>query len=409
MEQNVLSVSQLNGYIKMLVERDEVLSYVTLRGEISNFKYHTSGHLYFTLKDTESEISAVMFRAAASKLIFEPKNGMLVTVYGRVSVYEKSGKYQIYVNAMSDDGLGRMYIELERLKKKLAAEGIFDEKRKRELPVFPKCIGIVTSPTGAAVRDMINITGRRYPEAKLLISPAMVQGEYAPASICEALSLLYAYGGCDVIIVGRGGGSAEDLWAFNNEELVRTVAASPVPIISAVGHETDFTLCDLAADRRAPTPSAAAEMAVPDRSELIMRLIDGEERLWGGLRNYVVSATKLLGEKKRILGLSSPDTKLLAMKERYSYSVSQLHGNIQNMTERAKLRFSQNIGTLESMNPLAVMKRGYSAVRRGDGAIVDSVEKIKENDSVELILADGIAEARIGHIIKNTDRKKGDV
>ena len=273
-----LSVSDVNKYIKMLFSADDVLSSVAIRGEISNFKRHSSGHLYFTLKDSGGEIAAVMFRADASRLPFVPADGMRIVAYGSVDVYERSGRYQVYVRSMVADGVGAMAEAYERLRRKLEAEGLFDESRKRPIPKYPQCIGVITAPTGAAIRDILNITGRRYPQAKILIYPSLVQGADAPASLCAGLGLLCAHGECDVIIIGRGGGSIEDLWGFNDEAVVRAVAASSIPVISAVGHETDFTLCDFAADKRAPTPSAAAEIATPDGEAIGAFLRDVESR-----------------------------------------------------------------------------------------------------------------------------------
>jgi exodeoxyribonuclease VII large subunit len=301
-----LTVTDVNRYIKSLLNSDEVLSAVTIRGEISNFKAHGSGHLYFTLKDEGAEIAAVMFRGDASRLAFRPADGMRVVVYGSVDVYEKSGRYQVYVRTMQADGVGAMMLAFERLKRKLTAEGLFDEARKRPLPPFPTCVGVITAPTGAAIQDILNITGRRYPQAKILLYPSLVQGAEAPASLCAGLATLNALEACDVIILGRGGGSLEDLWAFNDEALVRAVAASRIPVISAVGHETDFTLCDFAADRRAPTPSAAAELAVPDRRALTERLAQIKDALQGSALARVQRQQQRLLQKIKACACSPP-------------------------------------------------------------------------------------------------------
>jgi len=265
-----LTVTQLNEYVKMLLDSDALLgSGIWVRAEISNFKHHYgTGHFYFSLKDDGALVRAVMFRFNAQKLAFEPKDGMRVLVHGKVSAFVRDGQYQLYVDDIVPDGKGALYFAFEQLKKKLEAEGLFEESRKRPLPRFPEKIGIVTSPTGAAIRDMINILGRRYPCAELFLYPALVQGPEAPADLMAGLKFFAEKKRVDVIIIGRGGGSVEDLWAFNNEQLAYAVAASPVPVISAVGHESDFTICDFVADKRAPTPSAAAELAAPDRMEL---------------------------------------------------------------------------------------------------------------------------------------------
>ena len=402
----ILSVSQLNKYIKMLMESDEVLNYVTLRGEISNFKYHSSGHMYFTLKDQESEIAAVMFRGAAARLNFAPKNGMQVTAYGRVSVYEVSGKYQLYVNAMTNDGAGALYAEYLRLLEKLRGEGLFDEERKKPLPRFPRRVGIITSPTGAAIRDMINVTGRRYPAADLVICPATVQGAEAPASLCAALRLLDAVGECDVIIIGRGGGSAEDLWAFNNEELVRAVAAAQTPIISAVGHETDTTLCDFAADKRAPTPSAAAELAVPDREALMQGLderLDSLDRIMSKRLSELSATVEGLSKQ---LSLASPSARLDGVASRLTRAREVMDVSIDKLLESRRLMLVSAVGKLEATNPLAVIGRGYSMTRAESGAVVSSVEDVSLGDSISVMVSDGHVDAVVSGIRPQTDRER---
>ena len=282
----VISVSQLNRYVKSLLEGDPHLTGVYVGGEISNFTNHVrSGHFYLTLKDEGAVVKAVMFRAFASKVPFTPENGMKVIVKARVSLYDKDGSYQLYIEEMQPDGVGALQVAYEQLKAKLAAEGLFDERRKRPLPSYPSLVGVITSPTGAAVRDILNILGRRYPYAAVLFAPVLVQGEGAPAQLIDALNRFAALRQAgskytpDVLIIGRGGGSIEELWAFNDENVARAVAASPIPVISAVGHETDFTICDFAADLRAPTPSAAAELAVPDTRQLLGRLTQLQARL----------------------------------------------------------------------------------------------------------------------------------
>ncbi len=399
----LMSVTQVNRYIKMLMEQDDVLSYVSMRGEISNMKYHSSGHLYFTIKDEESEIAAVMFRSAASALNFEAKNGMRVTVHGRVSVYEKSGRYQIYVSTMAADGIGALYLEYRRLFEQLSREGLFDEARKRPLPVYPKCIGIITSPTGAAVRDMLNVTGRRYPAAKILLYPSLVQGREAPASLCTALDYLNAESECDVIIIGRGGGSIEDLWAFNDEQLARRVAASRIPVISAVGHETDFTLCDFAADKRAPTPSAAAELAVPDRYELLGRLDEMAGRLDGLLARGMERRQHLLADRQKRLQIASPEAKVALAQDRTKVYHARMEKSMQALLERSRLKLGERVAKLSAMNPLAVLERGYGVVER-DGRVLSSVKDMAVGDHVTLRVSDGEAQAVIRSIkLKNNE------
>ena len=394
-ERTALSVTQLNGYIKLMMDNDDFLSSVAIRGEISNFKRHTSGHLYFTLKDERSEISAIMFRSAADRLGFVPKSGMTVVVYGKVSVYEASGKYQIYVSAMTDDGIGEMYRQFLLLKAKLEAEGLFEPERKKPLPAYPKRIGVVTSPTGAAIRDIINVTGRRFPMAELLISPALVQGAEAPASLCSALELLIATGDCDGIIIGRGGGSAEDLFAFNDEALVRAVAACPVPIISAVGHETDTTLCDYAADLRAPTPSAAAETSVPDRLSLMQGLADKEDKLEGSIERTLVGYTKKINEFSLQLEARSPSARLENVSMRLNGASELLFKNMSNKLESKRLMLSSVVGRLESVNPMSVIGRGYSMALDESGNIVSSVFDVESGDGISVRVKDGNIFARV--------------
>ena len=398
--ESAMSVTQVNRYIKMLMDADDVLSYVTVRGEISNLKYHTSGHLYFTLKDEESEIPAVMFRSAASTLRFAVKNGMRVTVFGKISVYEKSGRYQVYASAMTEDGVGALYLEYQRLHRALAAEGLFDESRKRPLPKYPKCIGIITSPTGAAVRDMINITGRRYPAAKILLYPSLVQGKDAPASLCMALAYLNAESDCDVIIIGRGGGSIEDLWAFNDEALVRAVAASRIPVISAVGHETDFTLCDFAADQRAPTPSAAAELAVPDRRQLLELLDEACGRMDLRLEQYLERKKMAINVRGGRLALASPEEKIARIRQRVTNDSERMERAMQTRTERGRLVLSQYVEKLNATNPLSVLERGFGVVSK-NGKILNTVSELRVGDRVALRLADGRAEAEIASVTPN--------
>ncbi len=389
---DALSVTQVNKYIKLMMEEDDFLCNVVVRGEISNFKRHTSGHLYFTLKDESSEISAVMFQSAANKLSFSPLSGNTVIVYGRVSVYETVGKYQIYVSTMINDGAGVLFEQYKRLLEKLRAEGLFDADKKKPIPTFPKRIGIVTSPTGAAIRDMINVTGRRYPSAELLISPALVQGADAPADLCRALALLDTLGDCDVIIIGRGGGSIEDLWAFNDEMLVRTVASCNTPIISAVGHETDTTLCDYAADLRAPTPSAAAEQAVPHR-DAIMQTIDSRLlSIEHSLEAKIKEQRTAVSAYARHIDSLSPYKKLSVTRERIDAYTKMLDQAVDALLDNTKTRLVGSIGRLEAVNPLAVLKRGYSMAVDESGSVVSSVNNVSSGDRLSLRLSDGTVE-----------------
>lgn len=393
--ETALSVSDANKYVKMLMENDALLSSISVRGEISNLKYHTSGHLYFTLKDEGAELSAVMFRSSVNAMTFAAKNGMKVTAYGRISMYEKSGKCQMYVTAMTDDGKGALQLEYERLLKKLTEEGLFAQDRKKKLPAFPSCIGIITSPTGAAVRDMINVTGRRWPTAKIQLYPSLVQGADAPESLCKGLECLNALGECDVIIIGRGGGSIEDLWAFNDESVVRAVAASNIPVISAVGHETDFTLCDFAADLRAPTPSAAAELAVPDKNEFKMRLDDVFLRTEGAFSRLMLLNKRRVDELAGRLALSSPTARLEKEKKEIALRRQIMDREMAAICRRSSDLLAKIAGRLEAMSPLAVLARGYSVTRKENGELVSSVNSLAVGENVKLIFCDGEADAQI--------------
>lgn len=389
------TVTDLNRYIKSLISSDEVLSSVVVRGEISNFKPHPSGHLYFTIKDEGAELSAVMFRSDAARLAFRPMNGMSVLVYGNVDVYEKSGRVQVYARTMMADGAGAMAQAYERLKKKLEAEGLFSEERKKPLPAFPERIGVITAPTGAAIRDILNITGRRYPQAQILIYPSLVQGADAPLSLRAGVEFLNATDACDVIILGRGGGSIEDLWAFNDEALVRAVADSKIPVISAVGHETDFTLCDFAADRRAPTPSAAAELAVPDRGVLLTKTNETATQLSRTMQKRLSMLQASLEARKQTLTLLSPEGKLERGRKELGYISEGMNRAIAQILQRDQARLRSSIEQLGALNPLAILQRGYSAIKDPSGRMIASIDGLTVGQTVEIILRDGSAVAEI--------------
>ena len=387
------TVTELNEYIKGRLETDSRLSRIFVRGEISNFTRHSSGHLYFSIKDEGGQIRAVMFRSAAATLTFVPEDGMKVLVTGSVSVYVKSGSYQIYVTSLRPDGLGALYLAYERLKRKLEEEGLFAEERKRPLPQFPKKIGVITSPTGAAVRDILHITGRRYPLADILLYPALVQGEGAPASLLAGLRY-FAHSDADVIIIGRGGGSIEDLWAFNNEAVARQIACMPMPVISAVGHETDFTICDFVADLRAPTPSAAAELAVPDIRELMLSLDAAADRAaaaLSGMAKQKKERLAALADRLRLLG----EGRILEGKRQ---ALSRLQEKIEAIAkidfERRKTDISKKAEKLEALSPLRVLHRGYCVAEDEDGVLA-SVERAEIGKTLNLTLSDGKISATI--------------
>ena len=394
-ERTVLSVTQLNEYIKARIDADRYLGSLWIRGEVSNFVHHKTGHLYFTLKDENSLVRALMFASSASKLKFSPENGMKVLAHGRIAAYIRDGQYNLYVDAMEPDGIGALYVAYEQLKRKLEGEGLFREDRKKPLPKIPTRVGVITSPTGAAVRDIINIISRRFPYAKILIYPSLVQGDGAPEQLIAGLRYFNAALAADVIILGRGGGSIEDLWAFNNEALAREVAASRIPVISAVGHETDFTICDFAADRRAPTPSAAAELAVPETEELKRKI----HNIIGRMDTLVSSSIRIRRKSVETLRdsrvLCDPLRILDEKKTRLVMDTQQLEGVMRLAIKEKKARFEKNASKLEALNPLSVLLRGYSAVFREEGGLVKSVRDVEVGDSVVFRTSDGRLGARI--------------
>ena len=403
MEQSTrfLTVSQINEYVKMLMDSNPVLKNVWVKGEISNFKNHYStGHLYFSLKDDTGLLRAVMFRTSAQKLNFLPKDGMKVLVRGRISAFVRDGQYQIYAEEMVPDGVGALYLAFEQLKQKLAARGLFDEARKKPLPKYPARIGIVTSPTGAAIRDMLNILGRRFPCAEIRLYPAQVQGPDAPPQLIRGIEYFNKSQSADVIIVGRGGGSAEDLWAFNDERLALCVAASKIPVISAVGHESDFTICDFVADRRAPTPSAAAELAVPDREELLRSLAKVSGKLSSVLSRRIEtdrSRLKLLRES----GVLSGAAPMLNEKRMVLlYMEKNLDSVLRNTVTRSSTALSGVAARLEALSPLSVLARGYGVVTDVEGAAVRSVSCIKEEDDISVRVSDGTLVATVKSVQK---------
>lgn len=391
------SVSELNGYIKTLFENDRALRAVNVRGEISNFTRHSSGHLYFSVKDSEGQIRAVMFRSSAARLAFMPENGMKVILHGTVSVYPRDGSYQLYVNSIQPDGIGALYLAFEQLKARLAEEGLFEEYHKKALPAIPKRVGVITSPTGAAVRDIINVTGRRFPLAEIFVYPALVQGAGAEADLVKAVDFFDKSGLCDVVIIGRGGGSIEDLWAFNSEKLARRIYDAEVPIISAVGHEVDFTICDFVSDFRAPTPSAAAEIAVPDSRTLALQLDGMLDRAASALGRALESKRDKLSKISDSDVFKSPVTMLDGAKNR----LSELHKSAFDLTaravERQKSAFSVLAGKLNALSPLSVLARGYSVAQK-DGSVIKSVSELKKNDGISLRFADGRAFATVNEV-----------
>ena len=399
----ILSVTQINEYIRALIAQDEVLSMIMVRGEISNLTLHRSGHIYFTLKDETSVLKAVMFRSSAQRVKFALKEGMNVIVYGRISLYTPSGQYQLYAEDIQPDGIGALYVAYEQIKDKLAKEGLFDASRKKPIPKIPTTVGIVTSPTGAAIHDMINVMGRRFPLAKLLLYPALVQGENAYKTLISGIEYFNQTKSADVIIIGRGGGSMEDLWAFNNVELAYAIAKSSIPVISAVGHESDFTICDFVADLRAPTPSAAAELAVPDaltvRNEINQTITDVEKKLI--MQIYQCRKQIELLSSSRVL--SSKESLLDEYKMKINLLSDKLDSNISNIMKDKGYSFSVLCAKLQAISPLNTLARGYSMVQDSQGKVVSSVNNIKKDDIINISLADGNAQA----IVQETNKLGG--
>lgn len=394
-EPKIFTVGQINRYIRNLLENDFILSSLLVKGEISNFKAHSSGHLYFTLKDASGALSCVMFRQDAAGLPFEPENGMQVVVYGHISLYEKTGQYQLYAEFMEPLGIGALQVAFEQLKEKLAAEGLFDGDFKREIPKNPSCIAVITSPTGAAVRDILQIVKRRDPNVKVAIFPTLVQGEQAAADIVRSLKLVNEWGKADVIILGRGGGSMEDLWCFNDENVARAVFASEIPVISAVGHETDFTITDFVADMRAPTPSAAAELAttpLAERREAFHRL---ELRLERDVSALLTSCRRRLDLLKSRPVMERPLERIYRTMMDVEETQQRLDKEMTNRLMQRAERWQYLTNRLEAASPLAVMSRGYVMAVTSSGKLLTSVKQAEVGDRVTLHLQDGKMETNI--------------
>lgn len=389
-----MTVTELNTHIKRLFDSDRTLSAISVRGEISNFTYHRTGHLYFTLKDEDSQIRAVMFRSYAAHLKFVPENGMKVIVRCSVSIYSQAGNYQLYVTSIQPDGVGALYLAYEQLKAKLDAEGLFLEENKKPLPRFPEKIGVITSPTGAAVRDIINVTGRRCPSAVIYLYPSLVQGDGAEENLIKALDYFEKSSLVDVIIIGRGGGSIEDLWAFNSERLARKIFECNIPVISAVGHETDFTICDFVADMRAPTPSAAAEIAVSDMREISLRISSFYDRCEASLFRILERAEEKLARASESKVLVETDKMFESQADTLEVLRSELASASKSAIEERISKLALICGKLNALSPLATLSRGYS-VAFHDGAVVNSTDKINLNDIIKIRVSDGEITAEI--------------
>lgn len=437
----VFSIKELNKYIRMKFESDSLLGDVWIRGEISNFTHHSSGHMYFTLKDSDSRLKCIMFASHNQRLPFMPREGTKVIARGNISVYERDGNYQFYATAMQPDGLGSLYLAFEQLKSKLEAEGLFSESRKRPIPRFPRAIGVITSATGAAVRDIIITIQRRYPSMPVYVYPVLVQGTQAAPAIVKAIEAMNRFGEADVLIVGRGGGSLEELWAFNEEAVARSIAASEIPIISAVGHETDFTVADFVADLRAATPTAAAELAVPNIVELQLQLRRQEQRLIQAIRfrvredkeqlqrirrspffmyprKYLLEQAQRLdrlqeqlvqrtlwvteggqsrlARMQRVLAGHHPGERVAFAAKRWQSTSRQLEQAMNSIMKERKLKLYGTIGQLDALSPLKVMSRGYSLVYDADEKrLIKSVSDVQQGDIIQVKMSDGQIDCQV--------------
>jgi exodeoxyribonuclease VII large subunit len=400
---HLLSVSQLTGYLREVLETDAVLQDLWVQGEISNLARPSSGHLYFTLKDSQAAIRCVMWRSTAARLKFDPQEGLAVEAHGGMGIYEVSGQVQFYVDTMKPAGEGALYQQFLRLKAALEAEGLFDPDRKRPVPKRPHTIGIVTSPTGAALQDMLNTLRRRYPLARVVLSPTPVQGVEAPPGIIAALQQLNSRAAPDVILIGRGGGSIEDLWAFNDEAVVRAVAASEAPVVSGVGHETDFTLTDFAADLRAPTPTAAAEMSTPDRLELQGIVLELSGRLTTRLKETLADRRWETRQQIHQLHLHSPKHRIDTFRQRLDETSARLHREMRTKLEKDCMQLENLQNALRSLNPQAVLNRGYAIVTHQDSRqVIKNAAAVAPEEKIRIRLSRGEMTARI------TETKPGD-
>ena len=388
-EPKILTVSQLNFYVKSVLDSDPRLNYVFLCGEISNLTDHyRSGHIYLSLKDNKSVIRAVMFAGNARNLKFKPMEGMKVICRGRVTLYEATGQYQYYIEDMQPDGIGALYQAYEQLKEKLQLKGLFDESHKKPIPYCPKTIGVITSLTGAAVQDIKNILTRRFPSVNIILCPVLVQGDNAAPQLIDAVNKLNEYDLCDTIIIGRGGGSIEDLWAFNDENLAYAIYNSHIPVISAVGHETDFTICDFVSDLRAPTPSAGAELAVPDRNEILQNLDAQRQYLSSLMDKKLIENNNVVSEMTTKLLSLSPDDKIVKLYNDLDFLSQKYENNSNRIFQNTANKIELLATKLESLNPVSILKRGYSVVTNNDKTVT-SVKDVKNGDTLAINVTDG--------------------
>lgn len=398
MEQQILSVSQINQYIQHIMDSDPQLISLAIRGEISNYKVYPSGHHYFTIKDEGSSLKCVMFRGNAMRLKFRPESGMQVIAMGKISVYPRDGAYQLYCTNLTLDGVGDLYAAFEQLKKKLAAQGLFDPMHKKAIPEYPGMIGVVTSSAGAAVHDILRVLNKRYPLAQVRLFPVRVQGVEAPEEISDAIAYANAHSLADLLIVGRGGGSIEDLWAFNDERVAWAIYNSQIPVISAVGHEPDVTISDFVADLRAATPSNAAELAVPDQDALQQSLDAYSAAIYRSLMRKFRESKQQYAAMARSLSANDPRRYITIRKDQVRFLSTRLHGSYQKVLATRRRNFAALTAKLDAMSPLKVLSRGYSIVHSNDNDIIRSIEQIKTEDTVNIKFADGSAVAQITEI-----------
>ena len=392
-EKKIYSVSDVNKYIKALMDKDTLLNNISIRGEITNFKAHYTGHLYFTLKDESSTIKCIMFKGYAQFLKFKPTDGMKVVINGQIGVFERDGVYQIYCKSMSPEGLGDLYLAYEQLKNKLQKEGLFDASKKKKIPFLPKRVGVITSRTGAVVRDIINVTTRRYPNVDLLIYPAAVQGVNVASTVIEGLKTFNTLKNVDVIIIARGGGSFEDLFGFNDEALARQVYASQIPVVSAVGHETDFTICDFVSDLRAPTPSAAAELVYPEYSEIVNRIITDKKRTIIAIKNYIDRKRQYVEKLKAAKLEKVPLDKINRYRIIIDNLLSKSESSIKYKVEKYRTRCIRSISKIDALSPLKTLTRGYSVTENSDGKVIKSISDVNKDENIRIKLIDGKIEA----------------
>lgn len=399
----VYSVTQVNQYIKGLLDQDQTMTALYVRGEVSNYKAYPSGHHYFSLKDAGGAIRCVMFRREAVSLRFRPENGMKVLAFGRVTVFPRDGQYQLYCSALTPDGVGDLHVAFEQLKQKLYEEGLFEAAHKKPLPRFPEKIALITSPAGAAVRDMLRILEARWPLAEVCIIPVRVQGAEAPGEIAGAIAWANQHRAADLLITGRGGGSMEDLWAFNEEIVARAIYASDIPIISAVGHEPDVTIADFAADLRAATPSNAAELAVPDQNEIYAGLWGLGDRLGRAMTRQLEAGRAALERARRCRVLQEPMGYVDDKRVLLDYQRERLAHGLRGALSRERERFARSAAALDALSPLKVLGRGYGIPRRTDGGVIRSVKEVDTGDRLELRLSDGSLTCTV--LDKRTDRR----